>query len=138
MDANYYHVVVGGQKDTYSLEGGWELLEGSGAPGDAFQTPLATLHIFNGWSDQFVVTPDTGLQDIYIAVGAGYEKAKFRAIYHDFEADTGGSSYGSEINLEVTYPLEDNVTVGLSYADYDADGFSVDTQKAWIWITLSI
>src|ERR1035438_4740700 len=30
-----------------------------------FQTPLATLHAFNGWDDVFLTTPADGLQDIY-------------------------------------------------------------------------
>ena len=32
----------------------------------AFQTPLATGHIFNGFADVFLVTPPTGLQDFYV------------------------------------------------------------------------
>ena len=32
----------------------------------AFQTPLATGHIFNGLADVFLVTPPTGLQDFFV------------------------------------------------------------------------
>ena len=45
---------------------GYEVLEGSGTAGESFQTPLATLHKFNGWADQFLLTPGTGLQDTYL------------------------------------------------------------------------
>ena len=42
---------------------GYERLGGNGR--HAFQTPLATLHAFNGWADKFLVTPNDGLQDRY-------------------------------------------------------------------------
>ena len=34
------------------------------------QTPLATLHKFDGWADLFLTTPNKGLQDLY--AGAAY------------------------------------------------------------------
>ncbi|MEO8998806.1 MAG: alginate export family protein [Rhodanobacter sp.] len=48
---------------TWTLQGitaklGWEHLGGNGQ--HALQTPLATLHAFNGWDDQFNVTPPAG------------------------------------------------------------------------------
>ena len=42
---------------------GWEHLGGNGR--HALQTPLATLHAFNGWADKFLVTPVNGLEDRY-------------------------------------------------------------------------
>ena len=58
---------------------------------------------------------------------------KFDAIYHDFSADTGGV-YGSEIDLQVSIPFAKHYYTGLKFADYNADGFSVDTQKIWFTI----
>ena len=46
---------------------GWEHLGGDGA--HALQTPLATLHAFNGWADKFTVTPPGGLEDRYVGAG---------------------------------------------------------------------
>ncbi len=43
------------------------MLEGNGAIG--FATPLATLHIFNGWADLFLTTPANGLKDLYFQAG---------------------------------------------------------------------
>ena len=34
-------------------------------PDGQLQTPLATLHAFNGWADMFLTTPANGLQDLY-------------------------------------------------------------------------
>jgi hypothetical protein len=38
--------------------------------GRALRTPLATLHAFNGWADQFGTTPDAGLDDRYLQAAA--------------------------------------------------------------------
>ena len=43
---------------------GYEVLQGDGTA--AFQTPLATLHAFNGITDQFLTTPPDGLEDLYL------------------------------------------------------------------------
>ncbi|EIL96107.1 putative lipoprotein, partial [Rhodanobacter thiooxydans LCS2] len=49
---------------------GWEHLGGNGR--HALQTPLATLHAFNGWDDQFGVTPAGGLEDRYVGVNGNF------------------------------------------------------------------
>ncbi len=79
---------------------GYEVLSGDGT--DAFQTPLATGHAFNGITDKFLTTPDDGLEDIYVKAAYSFakvplvEKISLAAAYHDFEADRGGADYGSE------------------------------------------
>jgi len=50
-----------------SAKVGFELLEGNGTQG--FTTPLATLHAFQGFADQFLVTPASGIEDLYFVVG---------------------------------------------------------------------
>ncbi|MFV4641100.1 hypothetical protein ACNJUF_21330, partial [Mycobacterium tuberculosis] len=55
---------------------GYEKLGGDGV--HAFQTPMATLHKFNGWADLFLVTPAGGLQDWY--GGFAYRFARVRAL----------------------------------------------------------
>lgn len=105
--------------------------------GVGFQTPLATLHKFNGWADVFLNTPATGLEDIYASAsykfGAQSPLAgwKFDAIYHDFSANTGGADYGTETDLQVTRAFREHYYAGLKFADYRADSFSTDTQKVW-------
>ncbi|MGH8029476.1 MAG: alginate export family protein, partial [Arenimonas sp.] len=49
------------------LRAGWEHLGGDGT--HALQTPLATLHAFNGWADKFTTTPSGGLEDRYLSAG---------------------------------------------------------------------
>src|SRR3546814_1461069 len=48
---------------TFSLNGNYEVL-GSDAGVFAFQTPLATLHKFQGWADLFLTTHSAGVRDL--------------------------------------------------------------------------
>jgi hypothetical protein len=114
---------------------GYERLEGNGAV--ALQTPLATLHAFNGWADVFLNTPANGLRDIYGDVsyrvsGDGPLKGLLlRAAWHDFRSTTGGIDYGSELDLLVAYPVRKNINLSVKFARYDANAFATDRTKAW-------
>ena len=115
---------------------GWEHLGGDGA--HALQTPLATLHAFNGWADKFTTTPATGLDDRYLGIGGnlGRERAGARAswqlAWHDYRATHGGVHYGSEWNASLGLPLAKGVSALLKLADYRADGYARDTRKLWL------
>lgn len=114
---------------------GFERLEGDGLA--ALQTPLATLHAFNGWSDKFLVTPPNGLRDIYADLGyklggdGPLKGTVFRLVYHDFRSTRLGIGYGSEWDALVSVPVRKNITLLGKFARYDADRFSTDTTKAW-------
>lgn len=137
-NANYYHLSA--SLGAHGLTGklGYEVL-GSDNGNAAFQTPLATLHKFNGWADKFLGTPAGGLEDLYASVfytvgGQGALKGlKFGGVYHDFNADTGGN-YGSEIDLLVKKGFGKHYYGALKYADYNADGFATDTKKIWVTV----
>jgi hypothetical protein len=114
---------------------GFERLEGDGS--SALQTPLATLHAFNGWSDKFLVTPANGLRDIYADLGyklggdGPLKGTVFRLAYHDFRSTRLGIGYGSEWDAVVSVPIRKNITLLGKFARYEADRFSTDTTKAW-------
>ncbi len=114
---------------------GFERLEGDGS--SALQTPLATLHAFNGWSDKFLVTPANGLRDIYADLGyklggdGPLKGTVFRLVYHDFRSTRLGIGYGSEWDAVVSVPIRKNITLLGKFARYDADRFSTDITKAW-------
>lgn len=114
---------------------GFERLEGDGIT--ALQTPLATLHAFNGWADKFLGTPVNGLRDLYadIVIKPAGPKwlngTTFRAVYHDFNSTRGSLNYGRELDLLVARKFGKHVSISLKYADYDSDGFATDTQKLW-------
>lgn len=113
---------------------GYEVL-GSDDGAFVIQTPLATLHAFNGWSDAFLpAVPSMGLEDTFVSLGASLGKVNLLAVYHDYQSDEGSIDYGSEIDLLATMPLADKLTGGIKYGDYSADQFSVDTDKLWVWL----
>lgn len=69
---------------------GAEYLGGDGRT--ALQTPLATLHAFNGWDDQFMVTPAGGLKDYYASLNGSMGRSALGSrlgwtlAYHQFRA----------------------------------------------------
>lgn len=117
---------------------GWEHLGGDGA--HALQTPLATLHAFNGWADKFLLTPANGLDDRYLGLGGnvGRERAGSRAnwqlAWHDYRADRGGLRYGGEWNASLTMPLAKGLGATFKLADYRASAFARDTRKLWLQV----
>jgi hypothetical protein len=124
----------------YKAALGYERLSGDGTY--SFQTPLATLHAFQGWADQFTVTPLDGIEDRYLLLAGSWSRFAATAVYHDYVADRGGSNYGAEIDLLVTWTPRDGLTIGAKFAGYDADEFPLagspavpfDTTKWWTWI----
>jgi len=137
---NYFHVAGGVGFEGATLKVGYESL-GSDNDGTAsFKTPLATLHKFNGWADKFLGTPAAGLEDFYISgaykFGGAAKGLKAAAIYHKFTSQFGDTDYGSELDLLLAYAINKNYSVAVKYADYNADTWSVDTQK--LWVTLGV
>jgi len=117
---------------------GYELL-GSDDGMYGFATPLATLHKFNGWSDQFLATPKEGLADLYASVGGKLAGGKWALIYHKFDADEASltvDDLGSEINALYTKSFTKNYSAGIKFASYsagDVGAGKVDTDKIWLW-----
>lgn len=137
-DADYYALAAGFGSGNHAVKLGLEVLEGdANNAGQAFRTPLATLHKFNGWADKFLTTPGAGLEDIYIQVNSKLSDIALSAIYHQYDAENGSGDYGSEINLSMTKKLSENSKLLLKFADYNADGFAADTQKIWLQAQIS-
>lgn len=132
IDANYLHASLGGKIDRFTLIAGRETLDGNSKDGQ-FRTPLATLHKFNGWADKFLSTPTNGLEDTYVSLSWQKQALVLKAIYHDFEADEGGTSYGEEVDLLLTWKTPSNIQLGFKAALYDATNFSSSTDKLMLW-----
>ncbi len=120
-----------------SLGLGYESLGGdSNEAGKAFRTPLATLHLFQGWADQFLVTPGAGIDDIYFKAKYSIDKWQLQAIYHDFSAESGSANFGSEIDLAGSRKLSDRYSLLLKAAFFASDNASYnDTTKLWLMLT---
>jgi len=135
VDADYELVEGGLSFAKFGLGLGYELLGGNGTT--AFQTPLATLHAFQGWADKFLTTPAGGIEDAYFRVTLPFGKrGKFTnvaatAVFHDYQADTGSLHYGEELDLQLIARTE-RMTLTAKYADYRADELLTDTDKLWL------
>jgi hypothetical protein len=138
-DANYYNLEASVTRNGWGTIGaGYELL-GSDSRRFAFQTPLATLHAFNGWADVFLVTPAAGLEDIYVYAGTTLPwDIQARAIYHRFDPDIGSTDFGQEIDAVVSRAFGKHVTVLAKYADFDGDsgGPFRDVRRFWLQLEM--
>jgi hypothetical protein len=105
--------------------------------GRSVQTPMATLHKFNGWADIFLTTPPAGLEDAYVSISKAFGGVKWlpglnaSLAFHQFDSAAGNLEYGSEWDASAGFKIG-KVGVLLKYADYDAKGFGVDTRKLWL------
>ena len=133
--ADYLLLESGLGWNEFSVLVGIEVLEGTGRGGEAFSTPLAGLHGRNGWADQFVVTPSGGLEDRYVKLGRTLGGGRLDVVYHDYSASAGGSSYGTEVDVSVGWPITERYSLLIKAADYRADGFATDTRKFWVMVS---
>ncbi len=123
------------------LNAGYEKLGADN--GRAVQTPMATLHKFNGWADLFLTTPAGGLEDWYGGATIKFPKVKplpglnAAVTYHRFESDLGSVHYGDEWDASVGFKLG-RVGVLAKFADYNADLLGADTRKLWLQLELAI
>jgi hypothetical protein len=132
FSADYHHLVLGLRAAGIRVGVGEELLGADASAGVALQTPLATMHAFQGWTDKFLNTPATGVKDQYIDLGTKISGVALKAVWHDYTADTGSANYGQEWNLQASKTLLKRYTLTAKYANYRADTLARDTQKIWL------
>ncbi|QBY05637.1 hypothetical protein E2K93_15240 [Thalassotalea sp. HSM 43] len=138
-DAEYANVEAGIGLGKFTVKLGFESL-GSDDGDYGFSTPLATLHKFNGWSDQFLSTPAQGLDDLYVSVSGKLLSGSVMLAYHDFSANeeaNGVDDLGDEINISYATKFMKNFNAGIKFANYSAgdnEAGKVDTDKVWIWV----
>jgi hypothetical protein len=150
-DNDYRNIEIGAAFDVVGksvvVKVGQEVLEGNGV--NALQTPLATVHAFNGWSDKFVgapggsATPVGGLVDTSTTLvfkgllSSVIGPSKLVIQYHSFEADNavgGIDDYGDEWGLLFAKPFNKKWLGLIKFARFEdaGDGFSFDTDKVWL------
>lgn len=115
----------------------------------AFQTPLGTNHLFQGWTDLFLVTPNAGIRDTFVTVGSKHGEVALLAEFHHLASDRAfatsaggsGSHYGNELDLAATWS-RGKWMARIEYARFrEADplaaGRKRDTDKIWLTGMLS-
>jgi hypothetical protein len=139
IDAHYARLGIGGAWKAYSLRIDHEILSSNDGQ-YAFQTPLGTNHLFQGWADQFLSTPRQGIRDTSLSGAAMLGKAQFLAEYHMIESDFGGLDFGDELDFGVSYPLMRKLLGKIEFADYRAGdaGSPPDTRKLWLTLIFSL
>ena len=135
--ADYWLAELGAEAGTLKLGIGHERLGADdGVALASFQTPLATLHKFQGWADKFLVTPPNGIRDWYGSAGYAW-KGAFGAdainaslAFHRFNSDRLGFHYGNEWNAQLS-ARKNRWIATAKIAAYDANQFASDTTKIW-------
>jgi hypothetical protein len=133
--ADYWSLEGGVTLAGFAITAGWERLGSD--HGRAVQTPMATLHKFNGWADLFLVTPPGGLEDAYVSIGRRFDAFRplpglnFSLGFHQFDSAAGDIEYGTEWDASVGFRLG-RLAMLAKYADYAARSFGADTRKLWL------
>ena len=133
--ADYWSLEAGSTLAGFAIAAGWEQLGSDN--GRSVQTPMATLHKFNGWADLFLTTPPAGLEDAWVSVGRKFEGIKalpglnFALAFHQFDSARGDVEYGTEWDASAGFKLG-KVALLAKFADYQAKGFGLDTTKFWL------
>ncbi|HEY8567856.1 alginate export family protein [Microbulbifer sp.] len=136
-EAQYYNAEIGSkplQQYKFTALAGTEWLTGDGVW--AFQTPLATLHKFQGFADKFLTTPVDGVRDYYAGGSVVVSGIKIAATVHKFYSDRDSLDYGNELDMVATYSITKNIDLLAKYARYAANDYSSDTDKFWLQFEL--
>jgi len=147
IDASYYDAVLGATISGFIVGGEYEVLgkAANATDADGFSTPLATLHKFQGFADEFLGQTKgaggnkNGLKDM--SVKAGYKAKGFgKALvwFHKFDAETGANSdLGSEVDAVYANAIPGFKNLkGLVKAAYfmggdTGSGHDLDNTKVW-------
>lgn len=130
---DYLKLEAGVSLSGISAKLGYEL-QSSDKGAASFKTPLGTNHAFNGWADQFLSTPNSGLLDQSFTLSSAKLGPKMQVSYHQFESDVGSIDFGSEIDLSIAQKFSDNYSglFKIAHFDADAEGGKKDTSKIWL------
>jgi len=133
---DYWQGELSGGLYGVTLAAGVEVLGGNGVKG--FTTPIATLHPFQGWAEQFTTHPPNGIDDRYGSLSYAVKNAfgpassiAATAVYHEFRSARLDLDYGSEIDAMVKATWRRFAWL-VEYADYRARQYSSDTHKLWV------
>lgn len=136
--AGYYRIDAAWGMGKITPYVGYESLGGDDSrSGASFRTPLATLHAFNGWADLFLTTPDAGLNDLFLGIKGKLGSWDWDALYHDFDAESGSQSFGSEFDASIGRNFAEKYSVLFKAAFFDGKDTSPfpDTTKLWFQLT---
>lgn len=136
-DADYWLLDASGKVGQVSWSLGQETL-GSDNGVKAFNTPLATLHKFQGFADKFLGTPANGIEDRYLSLGTKLQGVALKVSYHQLDSENTSADLGTEWNASAAYKFSKNLKALVKYADYQADTHATDTRKLWFQVLYTL
>jgi len=147
-DVSYYLIELGVSFAGLITKAGYEVLGSDWT--NSFQTPLATVHAFQGVNDIFMVTPPRGIEDKYGRVQYKLSNLGILSdillsvMYHDFDSEAGNTNYGKEWNFSIARKFKTdygNFIVSFEFASFNADNNNgmnyVDVEKTWLTFGLT-
>ncbi|HSI95525.1 MAG TPA: alginate export family protein [Methylophilaceae bacterium] len=151
IDSHYLKLGGGAMYGTWYARIDHEILSSNDGL-SAFQTPLGTNHLFQGWVDQFLVTPNAGIKDTFASFGGKVFGVALSGEYHIFKSDEDfttpsgvgtGDKYGTELDLAAAYTYQKwmgKVEYG-RFREDDELGATLaattrkrDTEKLWLTV----
>ena len=136
FDLDYGQLAAGVTHGPFTFTLARERLDGDGVRG--FQTPLATLHAFQGWADVFLTTPARGLTDDSVTVSRTWasppigRQAVFSGAWHEFSDSDGDVDFGREFDASARLVLDARWAVEANAALFDGAGPYADRDKVWM------
>ena len=138
IDASYWRLGAGVQRDKTFIRFDHEHL-GSNNGLYAFQTPLGTNHLFQGWVDLFLVTPVQGIRDSYVSAGTMLWGVQLYTELHDLRSAVGNLHYGKEWDIGITKAFTKQLTGKMEYGAFREDDVLTpasarkrDSTKFWL------
>lgn len=146
IDSHYARLGAGAQYGSWYARVDREVLS-SNRGQSAFQTPLGTNHLFQGWVDKFLVTPNAGIRDTFVTAGGKIGALTLQTEYHWIDSDVRfasgagtGARYGTEWDLSVAYAVRKDLIGKVEYGMFrEKDPYTVtatsrvrDTDKLWV------
>ncbi|MCC5913336.1 MAG: hypothetical protein JJU46_03070 [Balneolaceae bacterium] len=137
-NANYYLVDLGLSDTGLGRIGASMEVLGSDDGVASFQTPLATLHAFQGWADLFLNTPGVGLQDLKLYANISLPRGAEASInHHWFYSDQSGHLLGREAGASVGKQVSEHLSLLVKFANFQGINALPDTRKFWMQAEIS-
>jgi hypothetical protein len=140
--AHYLNIAGGIGYSAMKGELGLSLLSGNNnEPKKAFITPLATLHLFQGWNDMFLSTPNAGIIDAHFSanyLAKTLNNTILQASFHVFNAEANSTHYGNEADISAKLNFKKYFSFGAALGYFKTYSTLPNTKKIWLTLTASI
>ena len=130
FEAYYADLSLGFEHKNLELDLGLEVFGSD--DGISVQTPLGTLHDFQGVTDRFFTIPPDGLLDYHLDIDVDLgdwgplERVTLNTGFHQFTSERSRRDYGCEFNLGLSGRIKD-VTLLFEYGDYNTQALEADS-----------